>query len=58
MASVHSMLTTSLAMVYCAHAMLEVCNVAVVLFMTTAAMHMVTVYSRSLYTANLYIELV
>ena len=45
-------------MIYCTHAMLETTNIAVVLFIATSALHMVSVVARSLYTANLYIELV
>ena len=52
------MLVQSLSMIYCTHAMLETTNISVVLFITTSAMHMLTVVTRSLYTANLYVELV
>jgi hypothetical protein len=45
-------------MLYATHATLETLNVGVVLFIAGAAMHTATVSSRSLYTSNLYLELV
>ena len=53
-----SILLQSLALVYCTHALLEATNLAVVLFVAAAALHMLSCVSRSLYLANLWVELV
>ncbi len=52
------MLTYSLAMLYATHTLLETSNVGIACFVATSAVHMLAVYSRALYVANLYVELV
>ena len=54
----YAMIMHSMSMIYCTHSMLESTNLAIVIFLATSALHMLTVLTKSLYTANLYVELV
>lgn len=57
-ASVAYMLLQSMGMIYATHGTLESINMAIVCLVASTAAHAMTVSARSLYSSNLYLELV
>ena len=56
--SVAYMLLQSMGMIYATHGTLESINMAIVCLIASTAAHAMTVSARSLYSSNLYLELV